>query len=149
MTFQDAAIESAKLYPHEDEELAKKKELINKSEKFKKNLTQIISEINNDSSNNVLDGLRVILQNLEEYTEQDAELKTKAEQVQEMIYSIEDLLEIIYNKLRDFEEQQLDINSIEARLDVIYKLKLKYGNSAEDIIKTCEAFKEELFLKKT
>ena len=86
----------------------------------------------------------MILQNLEEYSEQDAELKTKAEQVQEMIYSIEDLLGIIYNKLRDFEEQQLDINGIEARLDVIYKLKLKYGNSVAEIIKTCETFKDEL-----
>ena len=144
LKFQINDIESAKLYPHEDEELTKKKELINKSEKFKKNLTQIISTINNDSSNNVLDGLKVILQNLEEYSEQDEELKNKAEQVQEMIYSIEDLLGIIYNKLRDFEEQQLDINSIEARLDVIYKLKLKYGNSAAEIIKTCETFKGEL-----
>lgn len=144
LKFQINDIESAKLYPHEDEELTKKKELINKSEKFKKNLTQIISTINNDSSNNVLDGLKVILQNLEEYSEQDEELKNKAEQVQEMIYSIEDLLGIIYNKLRDFEEQQLDINSIEARLDVIYKLKLKYGNSAAEIIKTCETFKDEL-----
>ena len=144
LKFQINDIESAKLYPHEDEELTKKKELINKSEKFKKNLTQIISTINNDSSNNVLDGLKVILQNLEEYSEQDAELKTKAEQVQEMIYSIEDLLGIIYNKLRDFEEQQLDINGIEARLDVIYKLKLKYGNSVAEIIKTCETFKDEL-----
>ena len=144
LKFQIDDIESAKLYPHEDEELAKKRELINKSEKLKKNLTQIISEINNDNSNNVLDGLKVILQNLEEYSEQDAELKTKAEQVQEMIYSIEDLLEVTCNKLRNFEEQQLDINSIEARLDVIYKLKLKYGSSAEDIIKTCEVFKEEL-----
>ena len=144
LKFQINDIESAKLYPHEDEELTKKKELINKSEKFKKNLAQIISTINNDSSNNVLDGLKVILQNLEEYSEQDAELKNKAEQVQEMIYSIEDLLGIIYNKLRDFEEQQLDINSIEARLDVIYKLKLKYGNSVAEIIKTCETFKDEL-----
>ncbi|MFZ2538347.1 MAG: DNA repair protein RecN, partial [Oscillospiraceae bacterium] len=57
---------------------------------------------------------------------------------------LEEIAEEIYNKLDSFEFNQNYLDSIEARINEIHKLKRNYGDSVEKILEYCVNAKEEL-----
>ncbi len=136
LRYQFNEIEIANLKVGEDEKLEEQRKFILNSEKIAENLD--ISD--NALSNGAIDGINEAIKALEKietidekYSQKLSELKSSYYEIQEISRDINSMKEDVY-----FDEEER--NEIETRLDLIFSLKRKYGNSVEEIL----AYKDEL-----
>lgn len=141
--FQKNEIETAALQPAEDEELSKERQRLKNSIILQQTaygcLTGLYS--GQDSAYSALMEIRRIL---ERNTKSDEELKIFTEKADDIIFRIEDLaseLQTYQNKLETNPER---LEEIESRLDLITRLKKKYGGSIESVFSHLEAISCEL-----
>ena len=141
LKYQLNEIESSKLKLGEDDKLEEQKKLILNSEKITENLKiadESLSEQTIDSINVAIKALEKI-ENIDEvYSEKLAGLKSIYYDIQELSRDISSLNEDMY-----FDEEER--NEIENRLDIIYSLKRKYGNTIEEILDYKEKIEKELY----
>ena len=130
LKYQAKEIENAKLKPGEDEELEVQKEKINNTQKIAENL----QTANNQISEAAIDSISTAIRSMEKietfdenYSKSLAELKSIYYELQETGRNIGDFLDDV-----SFEDDKIE--QIEERLDLIFSLKRKYGNSIEEIL---------------
>ncbi|MCI9177187.1 MAG: DNA repair protein RecN [Clostridia bacterium] len=140
LTYQFNEIEGAKLKLGEEEELENQKKVMNNAEKLQNSMKTIDEELNE----NVIAGISNSIRNLEKiedcgkiYSEKLAQLKSIYYDIQEMARDFSDMKEQTY-----FDEQSQ--NEIENRLDLVYSLKRKYGNSIEAILEYQNSISAEI-----
>ncbi len=139
LNYQLTEIEEANLKPNEETELEEKSKIIGASEKIANHLKEAQSEIDNNS----IDGLNNAIRALEKIESYNANYSDMVTRLKNCYYEIQETsrdlsCEEVYF---DAEEQ----NKIEARLDLIYSLKRKYGNNIEQILEYQEKIKQEIF----
>lgn len=141
LRYQLNEIAQANLKSREDEELEEKRNIIVNSEKLHINLT----EIDETLSNQVIDGLSSSIKALEKIEEYGEIYKEKLIDLKNIYYAIQE-------HSRDFENMKTQIcfdecerDDIEKRLDIIYSLKRKYGNSIEEISKYKENVEKQIY----
>ncbi|MBQ6799139.1 MAG: DNA repair protein RecN [Oscillospiraceae bacterium] len=142
---QIGEIERAELKPGEDTELESRRKLLQNAEKLSDGLIEAFEAINGDDSS---DGAAALLTQAERalariarYDESIDELHEKAA---DLMYQVMDLAEVARD-LRDslaFSGDELE--KLEDRLDVIHKLRRKYGATVEDILEFLETSRTEL-----
>ncbi|MBE6911631.1 MAG: DNA repair protein RecN [Ruminococcaceae bacterium] len=145
LKFQIEELEAANLCENEDVELIAQQKIIRESAK----ITERISEAYNafcgfedfagicsllSSSSKALAGISDISEKIAGISDTVSELYYSAEDVSEELRSILDNL--------DFSEE--DANRVEARLDIIHKLKRKYGNTVSEMLEFLDKIKAEL-----
>ena len=145
LTYQIREIESAQLKPGEEEELTLRRDQIANAEK----IIHLLS-----SSKQLLEGEEEtagIVQLFEELTGNLSKLSHFLPQMEDLALKMEEISYEIsdcsgdlgsYLDSVDYQPQELDM--IEERLDLIYKLKRKYGNSIEEILQYLEKIKVQL-----
>ena len=136
LNYQLKEIENAKLKIGEDIKLNEEHNLMKKSEKLQENLEEVDNNLSNQAIESVSNSIRCLEKIVscgEVYEEKLAELKNVYYEIQELSRDISSLKEDIF-----FDEEERD--NVEKRLDEIFSLKRKYGNSIEEILK----YKEEL-----
>jgi len=136
LKYQLNEITDAKLKIGEEEKLQEKRKIILNSEKIAENLKQVDYVIGENSIEALSEGIRAIekIENIDEkYSKISNDLKSIYYELQEISRDINSYKEDTY-----FDEEER--NEIEERLDLIFSLKRKYGNSIEEILK----YKEEL-----
>ena len=69
---------------------------------------------------------------------------TPAGQLLDLYYTVKDLSGELASRLEDYESNDAELDEIEQRLDLIYKLKRKYGDTVEDVLAFGEKAREEL-----
>ena len=74
----------------------------------------------------------------------DSGLADSAGQLLDLYYTAKDLSAELASRLEDYESNDGELNEIEQRLDLLYKLKRKYGGTVEDVIAFGEKAREEL-----
>ena len=74
----------------------------------------------------------------------DGSLSTAAGQLLDLYYSAKDLSADLINRLDGYDTNDAELDEIEQRIDRIYKLKRKYGDTVEDIIAFGQRAREEL-----
>ena len=57
-----------------------------------------------------------------------------AGQLLDLYYTAKDLSADLASRLEDYESNDGELDEIEQRLDLIYKLKAKYGDTVEDVL---------------
>ncbi len=139
LQYQLKEIERANLKVGEEEDLREKHSLMKNSEKLQENLKNIDENLRLQA----IEGVSVSIKCLEKiedcgtiYTEKLSELKNIYYEIQELSRDISDMQEDVC-----FDTYERD--DIEKRLDEIFSLKRKYGNSIEEILK----YKDELELE--
>lgn len=140
LRYQAEEIENAKLKPTEETELEEKHKMMQNAEKLKENLTQIDNELNEvavTAISNAIRSLEKIQDCGQEYDEKLSILKSSYYDIQELARDFSSMKENI-----DFDDTQR--NKIEERLDCIYSLKRKYGNTIEEILAYGEKVAEEI-----
>lgn len=145
LTFQINEIEAAFLKPGEDEELSKKRDILFNSEKIYSILSDIYDRMYGGTGfTSVYDEIGKSITNLEAITKFDEKLLIKKEEIEEIYYKLEGIVEDIrdYKDRIEFEPEEL--KEIEIRLDLINNLKRKYGSSIEDILKYFDESQMEL-----
>lgn len=140
LRYQLDEIKSAKLKETEEDELEEKHKKMQNAEKLKENLNQIDNELNENvvtSISNAIRSLERIQDCGEEYTEKLGILKSSYYDIQELARDFSDMKENI-----DFDEAER--NNVENRLDLIYSLKRKYGNTILEILNYAQKVEDEI-----
>ena len=141
LKYQLNEIEMANLKVGEDEKLEEERKLMINSEKITENLKitdEVLSDKTIDSINVAIKALEKIENIDEKYCEKLSELKGIYYDIQELSRDISNLNEEIY-----FDEEERA--KVETRLDTIYSLKRKYGNSIEEILIYKEEVQKEIY----
>ena len=141
LRYQLNEIENASLKPDEEDTLnAERKRMMN-SEK----IYSCLSEVDNNLSENVIDGINASVRALEKIEDIDEEYKEKLNLLKNIYYDVQELSRDISSMNDDvsFDDERRD--EIEKRLDYIYDLKRKYGNSIEEILNYQKEVEDEVF----
>ena len=141
LKYQVNEIEEAELKENEEELLEEKRKIIMNSEKISTNLNEAdtsIGENTIDSLSNAIRALEKIETIDEKYEKVASNLKNIYYELQEISRDIADFKDDTY-----FDEEER--NNIEERLDLIYSLKRKYGNSIKEILEYLEETKKEVY----
>lgn len=145
LSYQINEINEAKLKPNEDEELYKKKEVLANAEKIYSTLSLVYNILySSEEQNSSYDGIGSSIGYLEGIEKYDEKLENIKNELKDVYYSLEGIVDEIreYKDNIDFEPDVL--NQVELRLDLISSLKMKYGNSIEEILAYCEKSSLEL-----
>ena len=140
LKYQLNEIEEAKLKPNEEEKLEETRRKILNSEKIIDSLNTADEAIKENSIDNISNAIRALekIENIDtKYEQVSSNLKNIYYELQEISRDIS-----IYKEDIDFDE--IEREEIEKRLDLIYSLKRKYGNSIEEIQKYAEKVKSEI-----
>lgn len=146
LKYQIDEIKKSKLKNDEEEELNRQKLLLANSEKIAVSLSMAYSLLSSgemggrpaiDVINEALSQINNILRLEEGYNDMHKRL-------QDILYQLDDLTEDIRNYNENVEYNPALLEEIEERLDLIFKLKRKYGNSISDIYKYCTESEKQL-----
>ena len=132
-------IEKAKLKIGEEDSLNEKRNLYVNYEKISKGLTETNSNIDQsiETINNAVKSMDKLGDIDEKYSKKLSELKNIYYELEEFARDMSDLNDDIF-----FDENEQ--NEIEERLDLIFSLKRKYGNSIEEILEYKQKVEEEI-----
>ena len=140
LRYQYNEIEQARLKENEEEELEEKHKIMQNAEKLKDNLCEIDVELNENAVvaiSNAIRSLEKIQDCGSKYTEKLSILKSSYYDIQELARDLSYMREDV-----NFDEEER--NQIENRLDLIYSLKRKYGNTISEILKYSSKVEEEI-----
>jgi len=142
LNFQIAEIAKADLKQNEDLELENiYKQAIN-NEKIKNNLFQVNSILDNEKG--ILSKISEIINYISNLQKYGVNIEQINNLLQSAYYSLEEANLLIIKQKDYFSEEYFPINEIEERLNIINKLKRKYGGTIEKILQHYEKLTEEL-----
>ena len=140
LKYQINEIQEANLRKEEEKELEEKRKIMINSEKIVENLNEADNLIGENSIDSISMAIRALekIENIDEkYEKVSSNLKNIYYELQELSRDISSYKDEIY-----FDEEEN--NYIEERLDLIYSLKRKYGNTIEEILIYQEEMKNEV-----
>jgi len=145
LKFQAREIDESNLTIKEEEDLNSQKKLVINAEKIYSALANSYEKLaDSDLNLAILDNLAFITQNLGDVKTFDSELKKFYDSFEEVQFKLQDLAW----EIREYKEQvEFDpniIDEIEERLDIISRLKRKYGISVKEILEYRKKIVNEL-----
>ncbi len=141
LKYQLNEIEDAKLKEGEAESLEEQRNIMINSEKIAENLEVSDKALSEQS----IDSINIAIRALEKIENIDEKYEKKLSELKNVYYDIQEIARDIAGLKEDvcFDEEQR--NKIEERLDMIFSLKRKYGNSIEDILKYKAEIENEVY----
>ena len=143
LAFQRNEITAAGLAPGEDAELEQERLRLKNAEALYQTVHSSIEELYG-ASGSVIERLSEVKKNLETAGRIDSQLKTKAETLASASFQIEDLTDELRSHLNLIQMDDQRLEAVEERLDVINRLKRKYGGSLEAVSSQLETIEAEL-----
>ena len=140
LNYQINEIEVASLKEGEEDELEEKRRIIMNSEKIANSLTEADMAI----GENTIDLLSTGIRALEKIEQIDKKYEQTVSNLKGVYYELQEISKDISSYREDtyFDEQER--SEVEERLDLIYDLKRKYGNSITEILQYNEEIKQEI-----
>ena len=141
LNYQINEIDVANLKIGEEDELEEKRKIMQNVEKIEQNLNEAEMAIGENTIDLVSSAIRALEKISfidEKYDQTQNSLKNAYYDLQEISRDISDYRNDVY-----FDEQER--NEVEERLDTIYSLKRKYGNSIEEILEYNNQIKDEVY----
>jgi DNA repair protein RecN (Recombination protein N) len=138
LEFQLKELESAELEAGEEEKLLRERQILNNAELIFELANSIYERLYNSEEPTfppVLDVLKSIKTDLAKLHQIDAQLEETQSRFETSIYELEDIAEQMrdYRDRAEFDPRKL--SEVEGRLDLIYRLKQKYGaNSVAELL---------------
>ncbi len=145
LSFQVQEIEDARLSADEEQQLNNDKQLIKNAEHILSSLSDAYSYLFGDDD--ILGGLSALQEaamNTEKVSSFAETLGAISEKLNEAAAIAQDAGFELKNFIDDFDIDVSDIDAIEERLDVYYRMKRKYGPEVEDVLAFYEESKKEL-----
>lgn len=141
LNYQLNEINEASLKNGEEEKLEEQRKIMLNSEKISKSLIEVDSYLNE----NAVDAINMSIKALEKIEDFNTEYKQKLSELKSVYYDIQEIARDI-SSLKDEEIfDESNRNEIDERLDLIYSLKRKYGNSIEEILNYKNEIQEEIY----
>ncbi len=133
LRYQTEEIAAARIKPDEDEKLAQRRKLVANAEKISLALSEACELLNGDSSSTVLSNLAQIVSRVEPSTALLPELNETGEQLKEALYSLQNVAGDLRTALEAVECDPSELERLDERLDLLYRLKKKYGGTLEAV----------------
>lgn len=148
LQFQKEEIEGASLRPGEEEELLEQKKRLGSMEKLMRLTAESLAYLYNGSDRvpSACDQLGDALSKLQEAAEYDGALTPFAEALADAYAAVEDTARELKREAEKQENDPQALEEIEERLQLIYKLKRKYGGTVEAVLAFYDNVTEELEL---
>ena len=145
LKYQIKEIEKADLRVGEDEELEERRKLLQNSEKIADGMNDAVENIygsdDTDGAAGMLAAAERALARISRFSDHISGLH---ERVADLMYQVQDLAEEVRDARDDLAYSADELEEIEQRLDVIHKLRRKYGVTCVDILGYLEKAKKEL-----
>lgn len=142
LTYQINELEMAEITVGEKDSLIEKKSLINNAQKVINSVNSAYLALKSEGLG--IDSVCDAAENVSDAVQYSSDLNSAAERLNNIRYELDDIAEILREALYsfDFDERELDV--IEERLDVLYRLSRKYGETEEQMLEFLENAKNEL-----
>lgn len=140
LKYQVNEIEEANLKIGEEETLDGTRTIMLNSEKISEGLNEVDEEI----GTHAIDSISKAVRALEKIENLDNTYGEKLNNLKSIYYDLQELSRDISGLKDDINFDEEERQKIEERLDLIFSLKRKYGNTIEEILKYNEATKEEI-----
>lgn len=145
LTYQIREIEDADVKVGELEELEKRRKVLQNAEQLISLVNNAVEIINgNDNFSGVADMLNTASNSLVKASAFDETLNNVSDTVAEMSYTIADCASELNSFLYSLDVDPNELDMIEERLDILYKLVKKYGHSETEILEFLEKAQKEL-----
>ena len=145
LTFQIQELEKAQLKPGEEEALLQRRNLLRNSEKFMSAVQGAVwSLTGGDDGGGAVSELREAagaVSGVKGLDDRFGQLHERLENLYSEAYDVAETLRDLQDSF-DFSPQELD--ELEGRADLLYRLKKKYGPTVEDMLAYLEKCREEL-----
>ena len=144
LDYQIRELERADLKPGEDEELAQRRQILRNAGKLMDGLEEanfaFFGGEESDGVLSMLDRAEGALRSLGRYSESLAQL---ADRLLDSRYELADVAEMVAQERDGLEISPGELDQLEGRLDVIYRLRKKYGNTVEEMLQYLERCRQE------
>ena len=135
LKYQITEIDKADLKPGEDEVLEERRKLLQNAEKISDGMNEAVEALSggydSDGAAALLSTAVYSLSRIAKFGDNINELK---ERVTDLMYQVQDLADEARNLRDDLAYSADELEQIESRLDIIHRLRKKYGSSCEDIL---------------
>lgn len=149
LEFQTNEIKEADLKVEEEEQLISERDRLNNFQIINDNLKKGFASIDGDEELSPLTMIGEAMSSIESIERIDDSFKNIAESIRNAYYSLQDASGEISSELDNLEFDQERLNEIELRLNLIYELKRKYGDSISNILDYYNEISNELNQMKT
>ena len=145
LRYQIAEIEKADLEIGEDEALEERRKILQNAEKLSNGMDTAVECLyggdESDGAAGLLAQAEYALARLAKFSDN---LAAMHERVADLMYQVQDAAEEVRDARDDLSYSADELEQIESRLDVIHKLRRKYGVTCEDILGYLDKAKKEL-----
>ncbi|MBR4888414.1 MAG: DNA repair protein RecN [Clostridia bacterium] len=145
LRYQIEELENAGIRLGEIEELKQRRDVMRNSEKIAAFLYEALSALDGDEDQ---DGAMQLTENAAASAESAAQILSDvhpaAQQLRDAAYALQDAVETLRGCSETLSFDAEELNVVEDRLDYLYRLGLKYGETEEEMLGFLERSKEEL-----
>ena len=145
LKYQITEIEKAELEVGEDEALEERRKVLQNAEKLSNGMETAVECLyggdESDGAAGLLAQAEYALARLAKFSDTFSELHDR---VSDLMYQVQDAAEEVRDARDSLSYSADELEQIESRLDVIHKLRRKYGTTCEDILSYLGRAKEEL-----
>lgn len=147
LSYQVQEIEDAALTAGEEQTLESRRKVLSNASTIRDRIAQCYALLSGDDETpGAVDLLGEASNAVDAAAQLDGELSTSAGQLLDLYYNAKDAVADLIGRLDAYETNDAELDEIEQRIDLIYKLKRKYGDTVEDIIAFGQKAREELEL---
>jgi len=143
LSFQCDEIANADIKVGEEDELNERKSLILNRQRIVSALSEAMERLSGGEDGNAVDSVYISKQLVEGVSSVSSELSETASKLEEVYFNLQEASDRVSSFLDSMEEDD-DIEAVEQRLDVIYRMKHKYGGSEQAVIEYYAKISEEL-----
>ena len=145
LKYQIEEISKANLEPGEDEQLESRRKLLQNAEKLSNGMNDAVENLyGGDDSDGAASMLAAAERALAKISKFDDSIAALHEKVADLMYQVQDVAEEVRDAMDDLSYSAGELDQIEERLDIIHKLRRKYGATCEDILAYLDRAKNEL-----
>lgn len=140
LNYQINELESADIQPGERDKLTSRRNEIADLENIRSALMDAVYVLGGDDE---FGGITGYLNDITAKLQQSESLNEPAENAAGILDSAEALKQDLENRLESLDIEPQELENIEARLDLLYKLSLKYGSTEEEMLSALEDMKKQ------
>ena len=145
LSYQVQEIEDAGLTAGEEQTLESRRKILANASAIRDKIAQSYALLSgDDESSGAVDLLGEASHAIDTAAQLDDALAAASSQLLDLYYNAKDVAADLIGRLDSYDTNDAELDEIEQRLDLIYKLKRKYGNTVEDVIEFGQNAREEL-----
>ena len=147
LSYQVQEIDDAALTAGEEQTLESRRKVLANASTIRDKIAQCYALLSGDDETpGAVDLLGEASNAVDAAAQLDGELSAGAGQLLDLYYNAKDAAADLIGRLDAYDTNDAELDEIEQRIDLIYKLKRKYGDTVEDILAFGEKARQELNL---